>query len=54
MDVKAGQGSTAEFIDLLADEEIRGNSHLMMLDDNSDDLAGMIAAWLEDASDFRR
>jgi pimeloyl-ACP methyl ester carboxylesterase len=42
----AGQGTTAAFVDLPADKKIRGNSHLMMLDDNSDELAGMIAAWL--------
>jgi ABC-type proline/glycine betaine transport system substrate-binding protein len=25
---------------------IRGNSHLMMMDDNSDDIAHLVANWL--------
>ena len=30
----------------LADMGIRGNSHLPMMDDNSDDIAARIGAWI--------
>lgn len=42
----AEHGTTATFIDLPADKDIRGNSLLMMQDDNSDELADMIASWI--------
>ena len=36
----------AEFV-WLPDRGIRGNGHMMMIEDNSDDLAAMILAWLD-------
>lgn len=36
----------ATFIDLPGDLGVHGNSHLMMQDDNSETLAGMIADWI--------
>ena len=46
-DTLVGQGTQAAFVDLPTDRKIRGNSHLMMMDDNSDELAGLIEAWLK-------
>ena len=42
----AARRAPGTFIDLPADLDIRGNSHLMMQDDNSDALAEMIADWI--------
>jgi pimeloyl-ACP methyl ester carboxylesterase len=39
-------GGTAETLDLPA-EGIRGNSHMLMMDDNSDAIAARIQAWME-------
>jgi pimeloyl-ACP methyl ester carboxylesterase len=39
-------GTAAEFVSLPDDRNIKGNSHLMMQDDNNLVLAGMILAWL--------
>lgn len=38
--------ATGKFIDLPGDLKIRGNSHLMMQDDNSDDIAALVSDWL--------
>jgi pimeloyl-ACP methyl ester carboxylesterase len=39
-------GGAADTLDLPA-EGIRGNSHMLMMDDNSDDIAARINAWME-------
>ncbi|WP_237182637.1 alpha/beta hydrolase family protein [Roseomonas marmotae] len=39
-------GGTADIMDLPA-EGLRGNSHMMMMDTNSDEVAGRIQAWME-------
>jgi len=44
-DVRRAAGT---FIDLPGAMDIRGNSHLMMQDDNSDTIAGIIADWIAD------
>lgn len=38
-------GGTSDWIDLPA-RGVRGNSHLLMMDDNSDEIAGIICDWL--------
>jgi len=45
-DVLRAAGVTVELLDLPA-QGIGGNSHMMMMDLNSDDIAGLIATWLE-------
>lgn len=42
-----GFGTHARFIDLPGELDIKGNSHLMMQDNNSDDLADLIVQWLQ-------
>jgi alpha-D-ribose 1-methylphosphonate 5-triphosphate synthase subunit PhnG len=43
-------GSTrAELIELPKDRDIRGNSHIMMQDDNNAEIAAMISTWLQRA-----
>jgi pimeloyl-ACP methyl ester carboxylesterase len=52
--VAAGQAYCARLADhggrvshwLLAEQGIRGNSHMMMMDDNSDDIAAMVSGWI--------
>ncbi|MGG5818162.1 alpha/beta hydrolase-fold protein [Falsiroseomonas sp. HW251] len=39
-------GGTADTLDMAA-EGVRGNSHMIMMDDNSDDVAARIQAWME-------
>jgi hypothetical protein len=39
-------GGTADIMDLPA-EGLRGNSHMMMMDTNSDEVARRIQAWME-------
>lgn len=39
-------GVQAQVISLPEDMNVHGNSHLMMLEDNSDEIAGLIEAWL--------
>lgn len=41
------QGAAAEFV-YLGDLGIVGNGHMMMMEDNSDALAGLVIDWLED------
>jgi len=41
----AGAGASAEWLEL-AKHGIRGNSHMLMMDKNSDQVAGLIQAWL--------
>lgn len=48
-DALAAGGTTAELIELPKDRDIRGNSHLMMQDDNNAEIALMISAWLQRA-----
>lgn len=43
----AAAGAPARFVDLPGDLKIRGNSHLMMQDDNHLQLADLIADWLD-------
>ncbi|MBK6672402.1 MAG: hypothetical protein IPG49_02610 [Proteobacteria bacterium] len=38
--------AAGKFIDLPGDLKVRGNSHLMMQDDNSDDIAALVSDWL--------
>jgi len=42
--------ATGKFIDLPGDLKIRGNSHLMMQDDNSDEIAALVSNWLADSA----
>jgi hypothetical protein len=42
------QGAKADFC-FLADRGIVGNGHMLMLEQNSDEIAGIILDWLEDA-----
>ena len=42
----ADRVAAGKFIDLPGDLKIRGNSHLMMLDDNSDAIADLVSKWL--------
>ena len=44
----AGNGAKADFC-FLADRGIVGNGHMLMLEDNSDAVAGVILDWLEGA-----
>lgn len=46
-DAVASFGTHARFIDLPGELNIRGNSHLMMQDTNSESLAGLISEWLQ-------
>jgi pimeloyl-ACP methyl ester carboxylesterase len=46
-------GARADILDLPA-RGIHGNSHFLMLEDNSDEVAGLIAAWLDDVLPARR
>jgi hypothetical protein len=41
-------GAKAEFC-FLADRGIVGNGHMLMLEQNSDEIAGLILEWLEAA-----
>jgi hypothetical protein len=41
-------GAKADFC-FLADRGIVGNGHMLMLEDNSDEIAGIILDWLDDA-----
>jgi hypothetical protein len=41
-----GNGAKADFC-FLADRGIVGNGHMLMLEDNSDEIAGIILDWLE-------
>jgi pimeloyl-ACP methyl ester carboxylesterase len=45
--------STVDFI-RLADVGIRGNGHMLMLEKNSSDIAGVIAKWLQESVEKRR
>ena len=47
LDWLLGLGARAEFR-FLADRGIRGNGHMLMHEDNSDELAAMILDWIED------
>jgi len=38
-------GGSVDFVDL-PDRGIKGNSHMMMMDKNSDQVAGLIDTWL--------
>lgn len=42
----AAKGIRAEVISLPEDKGIQGNSHLMMMEDNSDEIAALIESWL--------
>jgi pimeloyl-ACP methyl ester carboxylesterase len=46
-DAIGSHGTHARFIDLPGELAIKGNSHLMMQDNNSNDLAGLISEWLQ-------
>ncbi|MFC1951345.1 hypothetical protein ACFLXN_02940 [Chloroflexota bacterium] len=47
-DVLSANGGSGQVIDLPDVEGIVGNSHLMMIDNNNDDLADMIIDWLNE------
>jgi hypothetical protein len=46
----AGAGVKTEWIDL-PERGMKGNSHMMMMDRNSDQVADQVARWLEQSSD---
>jgi len=41
------QGAAADYW-YLSDFGIAGNGHMLMMEDNGDELAGLVVAWLED------
>lgn len=44
----AANGARTEFV-WLADRGITGNGHMLMMEDNSDDIADMVIAWIDTA-----
>jgi len=46
-DALQGSGAKADWIDLPA-RGVKGNTHMMMMDRNSDEVAAMISRWLDE------